>query len=58
MIDIEWQARVDTAALYRLIALEGWDDLVGTHVSARIPGEEHRFLLKEQDYWTARLLEV
>ncbi len=45
MNDIEWQTRVDTAALYRLIALEGWDDLVGTHVSARIPGEEHRFLL-------------
>ena len=45
MNDVEWQARVDTAALYRLIALEGWDDLVGTHVSSRIPGDEHRFLL-------------
>ena len=45
MNNAEWQARVDTAALYRLIALEGWDDLVGTHVSARIPGDEHRFLL-------------
>lgn len=45
MNDIEWQTRVDTAALYRLIALEGWDDLIGTHVSARIPGDEHLFLL-------------
>jgi ribulose-5-phosphate 4-epimerase/fuculose-1-phosphate aldolase len=45
MNDAEQQARIDTAALYRLIALEGWDDLVGTHVSARIPGDEHRFLL-------------
>ena len=45
MNDLEWQARVDTAALYRLIALEGWDDLVGTHVSSRIPGDEDRFLL-------------
>jgi len=45
MNDAEWQARVDTAALYRLIALEGWDDLVGTHVSSRIPGDEHHFLL-------------
>lgn len=41
----EQEARINTAALYRLIALEGWDDLVGTHVSARIPGEQPRFLL-------------
>lgn len=41
----ERQIRTDTAALYRLIALEGWDDLVGTHVSARIPGDQDRFLL-------------
>jgi ribulose-5-phosphate 4-epimerase/fuculose-1-phosphate aldolase len=41
----EWEARVNVAALYRLIALHGWDDLVATHVSARIPGDEHRFLL-------------
>jgi ribulose-5-phosphate 4-epimerase/fuculose-1-phosphate aldolase len=45
MTDTEWQARIDTAALYRLTALEGWDDLVGTHISARVPGEEHHFLL-------------
>jgi ribulose-5-phosphate 4-epimerase/fuculose-1-phosphate aldolase len=45
MDKLEWQARVDTAALYRLVALEGWDDLVGTHISARIPGDEPRFLL-------------
>ena len=41
----EWEARVNTAALYRLVALHGWDDLVGTHISARLPGEGHRFLL-------------
>lgn len=41
----EWEARVNVAALYRLVALEGWDDLVGTHISARIPGEAHLFLL-------------
>jgi ribulose-5-phosphate 4-epimerase/fuculose-1-phosphate aldolase len=41
----DWEARVNVAALYRLIALYGWDDLVATHVSARIPGTEHRFLL-------------
>ena len=41
----EWQLRVDLAACYRLIALHGWDDLVFTHVSARIPGPEHHFLI-------------
>ncbi len=41
----EWQARVDLAAAYRLVALYGWDDLIFTHISARVPGEEHHFLL-------------
>lgn len=41
----EWQARVDLAAAYRLVALFGWDDLVFTHISARVPGEPHAFLI-------------
>lgn len=41
----EWQTRVDLAALYRLVAMHGWDDLVYTHISARIPGPEHHFLI-------------
>src|ERR1700761_9558981 len=41
----EWQARVELAALYRLGALYGWDDLIYTHISARIPGPEHHFLI-------------
>jgi len=41
----EWQARVDLAALYRLVALQGWDDLIYTHISGRIPGPEHQFLI-------------
>jgi ribulose-5-phosphate 4-epimerase/fuculose-1-phosphate aldolase len=41
----EWQARVDLAALYRLVALYGWDDMIYTHISARIPGPEHHFLI-------------
>ena len=45
MDELEQEARINTAALYRLIAMQGWDDLVGTHVSARIPGPEPRFLL-------------
>jgi len=37
----EWQMRVDLAAAYRLVAMFGWDDLVFTHISAKIPGTEH-----------------
>src|SRR4030088_3070035 len=43
--DQEWQTRVDLAAAYRLVALYGWDDLIFTHISARVPGGEHHFLL-------------
>jgi ribulose-5-phosphate 4-epimerase/fuculose-1-phosphate aldolase len=41
----EWKIRVDLAAAYRLIAHHGWDDLIFTHLSARVPGPEHHFLL-------------
>ncbi len=41
----EWQLRVDLAACYRLVALYGWSDLVFTHITARIPGPEHHFLI-------------
>ena len=41
----EWKLRVDLAAAYRLIAHYGWDDLIFTHMSARVPGPEHHFLL-------------
>lgn len=37
--------RIDLAAAYRLVALEGWDDMIFTHISARIPGPEHHFLI-------------
>lgn len=43
--EAEWQLRVDLAACYRLVALFGWDDLVFTHISARVPGPEQHFLL-------------
>ncbi|MGO4890712.1 class II aldolase/adducin family protein [Flavobacterium sp. W21_SRS_FM6] len=41
----EWQLRVDLAACYRIVAMHGWDDLVFTHISARVPGPEHHFLI-------------
>jgi len=43
--EAEWALRVDLAACYRLLALEGWDDLVFTHVSVRVPGEKDQFLI-------------
>ena len=43
--EAEWKVRVDLAAAYRLIAYFGWDDLIFTHLSARVPGPEHHFLL-------------
>ena len=41
----EWQQRVDLAAAYRLVAHFHWDDLIFTHLSARVPGPEHHFLI-------------
>jgi ribulose-5-phosphate 4-epimerase/fuculose-1-phosphate aldolase len=47
--DEEWRVRVDLAAAYRLVALFGWDDLIFTHLSARVPGPEHHFLINRYD---------
>lgn len=41
----EWEVRVDLAAFYRVVARHGWDDLTGTHISAKVPGEPGNFLL-------------
>ena len=41
----EWQTRVDLAAAYRLVAMFKWDDLVFTHISARVPGQHDEFLI-------------
>lgn len=43
--EAEWRTRVDLAAAYRLVALFGWDDLVFTHITARVPGTEDQFLI-------------
>lgn len=45
MTDDEYGARRDLAACYRMIALHGWDDLIFTHISAAVPGEEGHFLI-------------
>jgi len=41
----EWALRVDLAACYRLVAHFGWDDLIFTHISGRLPGPDHHFLI-------------
>lgn len=41
----EWQVRVNLAACYNIVAQYGWDDLIFTHISARVPGPEHHFLI-------------
>jgi ribulose-5-phosphate 4-epimerase/fuculose-1-phosphate aldolase len=41
----EWRARVDLAACYRLVALQGMDDIVYTHISLRVPGSDDHFLI-------------
>lgn len=49
--EAEWKTRVDLAALYRLIALQGWDDMIFTHVSARAPGPETHFLINPYGFY-------
>ena len=41
----EWRLRTDLAACYRLVAMFHWDDLIFTHISARLPGPDHHFLI-------------
>ena len=43
--EAEWKVRVDLAAFYRLSAVYGWDDFIYTHISARVPGPDHHFLI-------------
>jgi len=45
----EMKLRVELAAAFRLVAMFGWDDLIFTHLSARIPGPEHHFLINPYD---------
>jgi ribulose-5-phosphate 4-epimerase/fuculose-1-phosphate aldolase len=49
MSDAEWQARVDLAAVYRLLAHHGWDDVIYNHSSMRVPGEPRNFLMKRHE---------
>ena len=48
--EAEWRVRQDLAAAYRLVARYGWDDMVFTHLSARVPGPDEHFLLNPFGY--------
>ena len=53
MTDAEWQARVDLAAVYRLCAHYGWDDVIYNHCAMRVPGEDTKLLMKRHELlWT------
>ncbi|MCL6414217.1 class II aldolase/adducin family protein [Aestuariirhabdus sp. Z084] len=41
----EWETRVNLAACYNLVAEYGWDDLIFTHISAKVPGPDQHFLI-------------
>ena len=43
--DIEWEARIDLAAAFRLVDMHGWSDLLATHLSARVPDTDDHFLI-------------
>ena len=45
--ETEWQLRCDLAALYRLVAHHRWTDFIYTHISARLPGPDHHFLINK-----------
>lgn len=47
MSEAEWKLRCDLAALYRAVALYGWDDLIFTHISSRVPAKDS--LIKQAD---------
>ncbi|MDB5839314.1 MAG: novR 3 [Herminiimonas sp.] len=43
--EVEWKARIDLAACYRLVEMYGMSDMMANHISARIPGEEGTYLI-------------
>jgi ribulose-5-phosphate 4-epimerase/fuculose-1-phosphate aldolase len=47
--DAEWEARIDLAAVYRLLAQHGWDDVIYNHSSMRVPGDPRMFLMKQHE---------
>ena len=47
--DADWQARVDLAAVYRLLAHHGWGDVIFNHAAMRPPSNPRHFLIKRHE---------
>jgi ribulose-5-phosphate 4-epimerase/fuculose-1-phosphate aldolase len=47
--EADWQARIDLAAVYRLLALHGWGDVIFNHAAMRCPSNARRFLIKRHE---------
>ncbi len=47
--DADWQARVDLAAVYRLLAHHGWGDVIFNHAAMRCPSNPRHFLIKRHE---------
>ena len=43
--DIEKELRIELAAAYRLVDHFGWSELIFGHLTVRVPGPEHHFLI-------------
>ena len=43
--EAEWEVRVNLAAMFRLTHIMGWDDTIWNHITARVPGTDHTFLM-------------
>jgi ribulose-5-phosphate 4-epimerase/fuculose-1-phosphate aldolase len=41
----EWALRVELAACYRIFAHLGWVELIYNHITVRLPGPDHHFLI-------------
>lgn len=47
----EWQTRLELAAVYRLFDWFGWSELIYNHITARVPGAEHHYLINPYGLW-------
>jgi len=51
----EWQTRLELAALYRAFDWFGWTELIFNHITARVPGSEHHYLINPYGLWYSEI---
>src|SRR5262245_12022085 len=47
----EWAVRLELAALYRAFDWLGWTELIYNHITAKVPGPEHHYLINPYGLW-------